>query len=188
MYYETRTGCEGVAVFDAEDIRYRYLLTLRLGEGEDSVGFVMLNPSEADENRLDDTVSRCITIAQRQENVGTLEIGNLYAWYAKDPTDLLDAPPPKGPIGPHNDACLNGLAGRCSRVVAAWGDRASKRRANYVLGLLWEGMMSAGRTPSIYRLGRLNSTGHPRHPSRLRSDTPLQLWRPSTRDAPPRIA
>lgn len=190
MYLDIRRGNLGTAVFDKEDVRYRYLLTRCLDEGdverEGSVGFVMLNPSEADENQPDHSVGRCITFAN---NTGcrTLEVGNLYAWYGKKPTDLLDAPPPRGPIGPHNDACLFGLATRCSKVVAAWGKYASKKRANHVLCLLWEGMEFAGRTPRIHRLGSLTRTGHPRHPSRVGNDVTLQIWPSTDPDIPPQI-
>ena len=190
MYLDIRRGNLGTAVFDKEDVRYRYLLTRCLDDGEvereGSVGFVMLNPSEADENEPDHSVGRCITFAN---NTGcqTLEVGNLYAWRATKPAELLDVPPPKGPIGPLNDACLFGLATRCSKVVAAWGDDASKKRANHVLCLLWEGMMFAGRTPMIHRLGNLNRTGHPQHPrSAPRADT-LQTWAPTASDTPPQI-
>ena len=187
MYLDIRRGSLGTAVFDKEDVRYRYLLTRSLGEGQGSVAFVMLNPSKADEDQNDHTVSRCITIAQSLENVGTLEVGNLYAWRATEPTELLDAPPPRGRIGPHNDACLFGLATRCSKVVAAWGDGASKKRAHHVLCLLWEGMEFAGRTPRIHRLGSLTRTGHPRHPSRVGNDVTLQIWPSTDPDIPPQI-
>ena len=186
MTVEIQNGRRGTAVFDGTDCRYRYHLTRTLDKGKkDSVGFVMLNPSKADQNRDDDTVNKCIGFSRRWNKYRTLEVGNLYAWYATHPTELLDAPAQTGPIGPHNDGYLYCLATRCSIVVAAWGDGASKKRANHVLRLLWEAMESAGRTPMIHRLGELTQEGHPRHPVRLKKKTKLQEWNES--GSPPQV-
>ena len=176
MTVEIRKGKRGTAVFDGSNNRYRYLLTRSLDEGkgkEGSVGFVMLNPSKADENKDDPSVERCIEFSQGYR---TLVVGNLYAWYATDPTELLDAPLQTGPIGLHNDAYLYCLATHCSVVVAAWGDDASKKRADHVLQLLWKAMESAGRTPVIYHLGKLTKAGNPRHPGRQKKNAKLQKW------------
>ena len=88
---KTLTGKLGTAVVDSKDCRYRYHLTRNIGKGEGAVAFVMLNPSTANESQDDRTVGRCIGFAQKW-GFQTLEVGNLYAWYATDPTELLDAP------------------------------------------------------------------------------------------------
>ena len=183
------TGSEGSIVVDGDDRLYRYYLTREIGEGNrvprprrppvrrGRVAFVMLNPSTASESENDPTVERCIQFAQKW-GFQTLEVGNLYAWYATDPTELLDAPPQTGgPIGPHNDTYLHCLATRCSKVVTAWGNNASKKRANHVLRLLWDAMKSAGHAPRIHRLGDATQKGHPRHPLfESIEETPCVQW------------
>ena len=81
MHVTRKVGLGTAAVSD--DGRYRYHLTRDWHEGEGSVAFVMLNPSGADHVRNDDTIEQCIRLA-REWRCRTLEIGNLYAWYASD--------------------------------------------------------------------------------------------------------
>lgn len=176
------TGELGTAVVDGNDRRYRYHLTRDFGEGEGSVAFIMLNPSQANQDRNDHTIERCIGFA-RSWGRRILEVGNLYARYATDPAGLQNEP---DPMGPHNDEYLRCIATRCSTVVVAWGGQGTeflstgqfKHRANDVLRLICEAMESAGRTPMIHRLGlgELTKEGHPRHPLYMPSDARLLPW------------
>ena len=90
---QTRTGELGTAVVDGH---YRYHLTRDFGEGEGSVGFVLLNPSKADHDGDDNTVARCIGIAQ-EKRWRVLEVGNLYARCATYPRELRNESDPVGP-------------------------------------------------------------------------------------------
>ena len=98
---ELLKGELGTAV-ESGDGRYRYHLTRDLGEGEGSVAFIMLNPSQANQDRNDHTIERCIGFA-RSWGRRILEVGNLYARYATDPAGLQNEP---DPMGPHNDEYL----------------------------------------------------------------------------------
>ena len=188
MPVQRLTGEKGTAVVDGNNRLYRYRLTRDIGEGEGSVAFIMLNPSKANHHCDDDSVERCIGFA-RSWGFQTLEVGNLYARYATNPTGLLDV---QDPIGqPHNDQCLRCIASHCHTVVAAWGEQGKilgmrdfRNRANHVLQLLWEAMESAGRTPMIHHLGGTKKD-HPCHPGRLRNGTRRQEWRVS--NPPPQI-
>ena len=176
MPVQTLTDNLGTAVVDGS---YRYHLTRDFDEGEGSIAFIMLNPSQADHHLTDDSVDRCIRIAQ-DRNRQTLEVGNLYAWYTTYPRILRTVP---DPIGPHNDCYLRCIATRCSEVVAAWGgwgqqwgkadlapsfkEEHFKNRAHFVVQLLLDAMANAGREQVIYHLGPLTDAGYPRHPGRL---------------------
>lgn len=149
--------------------RYRYHLTRDTGVGEGRVAFIMLNPSSADHDETDDTVDRCIEFA-RDWGFRTLEVGNLYAWYATDPHDLRH--PQQDPVGPHNDHYLRCIATRCDRVVPAWGgqgeqhlgSQAFNSRANAVLRLLREAM---SENQCLHHLvTKWTAEGYPLHPGR----------------------
>ncbi len=124
----------------------------------------MLNPSKADEERNDPTISRCIGFA-REWGFGILEVVNLFALMSTDPTALLKA---KDPIGPDNDAVIRAALEVADTVVLAWGNHAldHKQRAVAVTEM-------ARDAAQPYCLG-LTLRGAPRHPLRLpRTTTPV---------------
>src|SRR5262245_17219162 len=102
--------------------RFRYRLGRRWGEGP-KVGFVLLNPSTADEERDDPTIRRCIDFGQRL-GFGGLEVVNLYAYVATDPIDLRRA---GYLVGPENDRHIAEAVAECDKVVLAWGVHAGRR-------------------------------------------------------------
>ena len=81
---------------------YRYLLTRRFGPGKKLATFVMLNPSTADAERDDATIRKCVGFARSWGCAG-LQVVNLFAFRATDPTDLRMA---DDPVGPENDVWL----------------------------------------------------------------------------------
>lgn len=133
---------------------WRYVLRRRWsGEGE-ALLVVMLNPSKADENRSDNTVTRCVNFAQDLGFAG-LTVANLFAFMATRPADMRSAP---DPIGPDNDKWLRLLAQEHETKVVAWGANGAYRdRAADVLqrGLLGDNLLCWGITPK---------TGQPKHP------------------------
>lgn len=144
---------------DAEfsgDRLYRYRLWRTWDEARPPLGYVMLNPSTANEKFDDPTVVRCVERARRL-GYGGVEIGNLYACRATYPRDLWKAP---DPVGTLNDRYLNDLAERCRDVVLAWGIHAESARAQAVVGVL------RAANPDGIRLLHLGLTkdGQPRHP------------------------
>ena len=102
--------------------KYRYLLTRTWNEKKGSVFFVMLNPSTADENYNDPTISRCMKFAESWGYGGIL-IGNLFAYRATKPKEMMAA---KDPIGDMNDFFLKQYSKfHTSLTVAAWGNYGS---------------------------------------------------------------
>jgi hypothetical protein len=137
--------------------RYRLLLWRAWAGGEGCVVFVMLNPSTADARRDDPTVRRCMGFA-RAWGFGRLEVVNLFALRATDPTALRRA---RKPIGRGNDRAIVDAVRRGDVVVAAWGVHgALGGRDAAVRALL------ADRP--LHCLG-VTRGGHPRHPLYLRA-------------------
>jgi len=99
--------------------RYRYNLIRQWEAGLARVLFVMLNPSTADALQDDPTIRKCIGFAKRW-GYGSIEVVNLFAWRATDPSEL-----PRleyaSPVGHENETWHRVAQARCHRVVAAWG-------------------------------------------------------------------
>lgn len=145
--------------------RYRYLLWRRWDEGLPVVGFVMLNPSVADESADDPTIRRCLGFA-RDWGFGGLVVANLFGLRATDSAVLRrDA----DPVGPENEGYLAGLPGACGMVVAAWGGRGSLLgRSAKVRGML------AALGP-VHVLG-FTASGEPVHPLYVRRSVVPVVW------------
>jgi len=140
---------------------WRYALERRWGSGP-FVLFVGLNPSTADESEDDPTIRRCVRFAKGW-GYGGLLMGNLFAYRATRPADMIAA---EDPVGPDTDVWLTTLAIRSGLVVAAWGAHPfSRGRDKDVVDLLG----------NMYALG-LTKSGAPRHPLYLRRDSKPFLW------------
>lgn len=149
------------AVFSPGRI-YRYALWRKWGEGR-LVGFVGLNPSTADEELNDPTITRCANFAKLWGGTGLVML-NLFAYRATDPKELLRQTYPNGADA---DDAVRRYAAACDFVVAAWGAHSLPRypdRDREVMALI---------TRPTYCLGT-TKTGRPRHPLYLRSDTPRE--------------
>lgn len=143
---------------------YRYTLERELSPfSKRSVLFVMLNPSDASEVLDDPTIRRCMGFGTKW-GFGSLLVGNLSAWRATCPRDLL--PLGERAIGPDNDKHLSMLALRADQIICAWGANAPAARAAQVRAMF---------TQPVYHLG-LTKDGHPKHPLYLKSSTTPQLW------------
>lgn len=150
---------------------HRYKLEREWLDNEGAaVMFVMLNPSTADGTQDDPTIRRCINFAKREDG-GQLLVGNLFAYRATDPTDLVDSSEAGiDIIGTENDAHLAAMARRADLIIAAWGAHPiATERAAEVMSWL---------TPSraIFSLGTTKA-GAPRHPLYLPATAPLTEWR-----------
>lgn len=158
------------------DGRYRYTLErswpmslYRPVYDGDRVAWVMLNPSIADGDRDDLTVTKCVRFSKRW-GYGELVIVNLYAAIATDPLDLLEL---DDPIGPENEKALELAVRSSSSLVAAWGATIHELERR---GLGWPGRELVAELASrhgcaISSLG-VTRDGHPRHPSRVGYETP----------------
>lgn len=127
--------------------------------------FVCLNPSTADDERNDPSVSRMIGYAQGWGYDGLL-VGNAYAYRSTDPRGLKRM---GYPIGQDNDAWLVAMAKLASLTVIAWGNHCTPARAERVRSLLQD----AGA--DLHYL-KLTKRGEPWHPLYLRKDLSPQPW------------
>lgn len=157
----------GPAIF-SECRRYRYSLTRVWAEERGYVVWIMLNPSTADENRLDNTLRRCLRYSH-DWGYGGFEIVNLFAHRATDPIAMKAAPEP---IGPDND---EHIMAACQRrrtrlVMVGWGAHGKHMgRGRAVLE-----MLDSINVPLHYL--KLTTDGLPCHPLFLPSILTPKEW------------
>ena len=134
--------------------RWRYLLWRRWEPKRPVINFLMLNPSTADEAKLDPTCARARGYAERW-GYGALIVTNIFAFRNTNPGRMKAA---KDPVGPGNDAAIVRAAKESAIVVCAWGNHGR----------------FVGRSTEIHnRLNtknirlhalRVNANGEPAHP------------------------
>jgi len=140
---------------------WRYVLRRRWGPGR-PCGFILLNPSTADETENDPTIRRCIGYAKAW-GFGALTLGNLFAFRATLPKDMRAA---ADPVGPDDDAALLAIAREAGegRIVCGWGAHgAFQGRSAAVLRLLHANSMHPHALT-------LTGAGEPGHPLYMRGD------------------
>ena len=129
------------------------------------MGFIQLNPSEADASIDDPTLRRDMYFARR-EGFGGVELTNLYDFRAKDPKDLARA---ASPVSGACDEHICRMLSRCAKTVAGYGAHPlAVKREGELLDML-------DARDVLWCLG-LTKGGMPRHPLYLRNDTPLQIY------------
>ena len=144
---------------------YRYLLWREWDIGSKTVSFIMLNPSRADAEINDPTITRCINFA-RSWGYGRLEVINLFAYRTSKPSLLKQA---AKPIGKDNDRFIIESVDRSDKVVLAWGNHGTWQQQDlFVLQLL-------KNHKHLYSLG-ITKRGCPRHPLYLRSTTKPRIY------------
>jgi hypothetical protein len=132
--------------------RWRYLLWRRWDASKPVANFLMLNPSTADEVKLDPTCSRARDYAERW-GYGALIVTNIFAFRNTDPNRMKAA---EDPVGPGNDAAIVKAARQSAIVVCAWGNHgAFLQRSTRVKALL--------KKTKLHVL-RVNANGEPAHP------------------------
>lgn len=135
---------------------YRYSLIDRWDKALPRIVFVGLNPSTADEYRLDPTLTR-IKRWSADWGFGSFVMLNLFAFRSPDPKAMQLA---ADPIGPRNDETIDieCKAPRVERIVACWGAGGSfMGRAGVMLTRLHQ------IAPQIWCFGRI-ADGSPIHP------------------------
>ena len=137
--------------------RWRYLLWRCWDASKPAANFLMLNPSTADEFKLDPSCTRARNYAEKW-GYGALLVTNIFGWRSTDPSALRVV---KNPVGRGNDAAIVKAAKQAKLVVCAWGEHGAHReRGEKVLDLL--------KGIDLHYL-RLNASGHPAHPLYLPS-------------------
>jgi hypothetical protein len=134
---------------------YRYHLWREWDTDKPRMLLIMLNPSLADHQRDDHTITKSIAIA-RNLGCGRLDVGNLAAFRSPHPAELKRA---ADPVGPGNDRHLARMLSAADLVVCAWGAHAEAlpARVRAVARLV----KRAG--VATYAL-KLTNDGHPSHP------------------------
>lgn len=149
-------------VFDTScglDSKYRYRLKCQWNNSLPNVTFVMLNPSVANVDICDPTLSRCINYAKKW-GYGGINAVNLFAYISTNPEQLKTT---HDPVGKLNDEYITEAVQDSELVVLAWGTKYGKmlNRDRKVVTLL-----------KAYEPHCLKKTknGDPSHPLYLRQD------------------
>lgn len=164
---------------------YRYWL-LRRWDRSLPMGLVnMINPSNGDDKKDDNTITSLIKRAQIW-GWGGYYIGNLFAFRSPYPDDLLIA---DNPVGPDNDRHLAELLAKVlasgGKVVAAWGSAAMLTDPGGKPGIVGRDrrvLAMLTKQTEVLCLG-LTQGGAPIHPlargkHRVPEDAPLEVFRP----------
>lgn len=140
---------------------WRYVLRRVWNPHKFMLGFILLNPSTADEERDDPTIRRCMNYA-KDLGYGGIVLGNLFAFRATDPMDMVAA---SDPIGPENDAALSRICAETgNEVICGWGSwgHHMARGADVRMRLSDAGIR--------LRALKLTASGEPGHPLYLKAD------------------
>ncbi|MBE9211238.1 DUF1643 domain-containing protein [Plectonema cf. radiosum LEGE 06105] len=150
------------------DGNYRYILGRKWDEKKPQVTFVMLNPSTADANKNDNTLTKCVNFAKTWD-YGSLEVVNLFAYRATDPNELCKV---SDPIGSKNDNYIELATKHADLIIVAWGCGMYPKIQNRNKEVL--SLISSSQQP-LYCLG-LTKDGHPCHPRPLGYSTQRILF------------
>ena len=142
--------------------RWRYLLWRRWDASKPAANFLMLNPSTADELKLDPTCARARGYAERW-GYGALIVTNIFAFRNTDPDRMKAA---ADPVGPGNDAAIVRAAQDAALVVCAWGNHGG------FLGRSREVLKKLTANGIALHALRVNAGGEPAHPLYLPSRLP----------------
>jgi len=140
--------------------RWRYLLWRRWDPARPVANFLMLNPSTADEWKLDPSCTRARLYAERW-GYGALIVTNIFGWRATDPEEMKAV---RDPVGRGNDRAILRAARESEIVVCAWGNHGTHRSRSDAVRRLLDG---AGIEARVLRM---NASGEPAHPLYLSGD------------------
>jgi hypothetical protein len=142
--------------------KWRYLLWRRWDRRGAIANFLMLNPSTADEAKLDPTCARARAYAEAW-GYGALIVTNVFGWRSTDPRALKLV---KDPVGKGNDAAILRAARESDLVVCAWGNHGIDR-SRQVRELL--------KGIPLHVL-KLTGAGEPGHPLYLKKSLKAAPW------------
>ncbi len=111
--------------------KYRYHLRRKIAEAGPLATSIMLNPGEADGEVDDPTIRKCMGFCRRWD-VGQLDVVNLLAVRATQPTEIGKS---LEPVGPDNRVWIERSVAGADIVVCAWGTHGGYvRQDDKVLG------------------------------------------------------
>lgn len=137
--------------------KYRYLLWRKWDTEKPLVAFVGLNPSTADENEPDPTITRVIGFAKAW-GFGGVYMMNLYPYVSTDPDKLIECE--KHHLE-KNDFIIAQIGTTCAKIIFAWGNfkQVEKERTKFFIDSFPNGEALV-----------LNKNGSPRHPLYVKGD------------------
>ena len=146
------------ALFSKDKV-YRYSLSRVWDESLPYVLFIGFNPSTADGDKNDETITRCIEFA-KEWGYGGLRMANLFAYVSSKPDELKKV---SDPIGIDNDRHIKELSEGVGITVVAWGGivrelPSYKDRYKEVLKLIKEPMC-------LKYIGEFSGQRQPAHPN-----------------------
>ncbi len=146
--------------------KYRYTLFRKFKNTGKKILFVGVNPSTANATDDDATVRRWISFAKR-EDCAEMWVGNISPFRATNPGELSK---PESYVPPSiqmvNTEALHQMANDADMIVACWGNNIS-----LIMGAHYDvERFINGREVLCFGL---TASKHPKHPLRIRNDTPL---------------
>lgn len=164
--FEPPFSCE--AVF-SPCMAYRYWLEWRWSEAPALIVW-MLNPSTADHQKLDPTISGLVKRAKRW-GYGAVIVINLFAYRATDPRDMKAQ---ADPIGPANDALSEIAIARSIDsgfpIVCGWGNHGLHRGRDS-----WARDLARLRACPLSAFA-ITGEGQPQHPLYIAHDIRPEPW------------
>lgn len=145
------------------DGKYRYLLTREWDDTKPVLGFILMNPSVADDEITDPTVTRLIKRAMNL-GYGGLRIANLCAYITPYSDELNGI---ENPFGEENEYYIKEIIRDSEVVIVGWGNIGHKYYSHY------QEMLS---DKDLYCLG-INKSGAPKHPLYVAYNTELKLYK-----------
>ena len=159
------------AVFGGPGNRYRYWLLREWDSQLPRLTFVLLNPSYASDDVLDDTLKRVLHFAH-SDGAGAVEIVNLFAFVDTKQTSIYAEPHPVGETIDENDQWIRDSVKRADKVVVGWGSgnedqarKAGTTAAALILPRVVQVRPLLAKSEP-YCVGSVES-GPPPHPQRL---------------------
>lgn len=140
--------------------RYRYSLVHEWDElvsDRRQIMWIGLNPSTADEFKLDNTLRRIRSFSTAW-GFNSFVMTNLFAFRATKPSDMKRE---SDPVGPENDAVLCETAAQSSMIVAAWGTHGTHRGRDVQV---WQMLRTVTQREIHCLMRNDDATRTPRHP------------------------
>lgn len=152
----------------SEDRIYRYVLKHSWKDmfdvQEKAIVWIALNPSTADENQLDPTLTR-IRNFSNDFGYNCFYMLNIYAFRSTDPKNMLNC---KQPIGKDNDYWIKEICNKTDKIVCCWGNMGKHLdRSNKIREML--------KSYPLYYLD-LSKENQPKHPLYLNSKLTLKRY------------
>lgn len=145
--------------------RWRFTLTRTWNPNLPTIAFVGLNPSVADEEKLDNTTKKCVRWAKR-DGFGKFVMLNLYGIVSTNPAGLKTV---EDPVGRDNDFWIRATFRQAKAVVFCWGATLNQFTSDRIAAVE-EMALEAGLAPLC---PGHTKAGFPLHPCRIANATNL---------------